>query len=271
METFDPDMPRFFHGDPVFRGFQAVTRVFSFFIIFLFMTSARAEEHDIFSYKNFFIDPAVVSGIKGGGLIQNDIGAFIVLFNDGLYALSGGDLKKAETDLKKARALWPEYYATDLVLALIYEEQGAYSLSARYYKSYLKKLKKLTSGRYRLSGPLMLALGGYRAVPYDYAYKEVEVRLLAYGIDIDKVPPAADPAGVSGFFLMNLAVLAMIAAAYYFLLPVWKKKQRIKNAPDGFWTCPECGEYNPELRMDCQECARPRSVESKSQRVRESK
>lgn len=129
------------------------------------------DEDRFFSYKRFFLNPKAIDRIPDSGRAQEDLSIFVARFTDGLYAISAGNLKKAEKDLLKAREVWPEYFATDFVLALVYEDAGNYKRAARYYKSYLIKLKKLQAGEYPMSEPLIRNFTEYRIEPYELAHQ----------------------------------------------------------------------------------------------------
>jgi hypothetical protein len=112
-------------------------------------------EDAFFSYKRFYAQLDVLSNANNGRNVRNEIKAFIRAYADGVYAISRGDLEKAKTNLLKARMIWPEYFGTDFLLARLSEDTKDYKLSARFYKSYLDKLKAYSKGSYRVSGPLM--------------------------------------------------------------------------------------------------------------------
>jgi tetratricopeptide (TPR) repeat protein len=229
----------------------------AFFSIFLFFTlnsGASPSGDRFFAYERFFINEAAISGREDQGLIRRDLDAFIKTFNQGLYYFSGGDTSEAEKSFQKARRLWPEYYATDFLLARVYEQTGEYSIAARYYKSYLDKLYKLRSGVYRLTGPLMISFNSGGIESYNKAYGYIKERLEEYGIDIDKVVPAFNPPGAFLFLIISLPGIAVIIFIYHKTAAFWRKRKRIENIPEGFWMCPECGTYNPLLRNECEQC-----------------
>ena len=99
-------------------------------------------EDNFFSYKRFFLNKNVISRMPEDGKIQKDLKAFAVQYTEGIYAISEGKLDKAEGLLGKAVDIWPEYFGSYFLLALIYEERGEYDIAARYYKTYLKKLNE---------------------------------------------------------------------------------------------------------------------------------
>ena len=234
-----------------------------FTVLFLYIllgTNAFSNENPFFSYKRFFISENTVSGGTSQGLVQRDLEAFIRAFNSGLYYFSEDKYKEAEKSLQKARQLWPEYYATDFVLAGVYEKLGEYSIAARYYKSYLQKLNKLRNGSYRLTGPLMISFNSDGIESYKEAYMHVKNRVTENGINFDKVVPAFEPAGKLLAILIIIITGTVIVFINNKLQPYLRKRKRIINAPEGFWGCHNCGTYNPDLRNECEECGRAKSL-----------
>ena len=242
----------------IFTRKRSLIIVKAAFFTYLFFSSFSVDifsaETSFFSYKRFFIREGAISGKKGQGLIQRDLETFVRKFNEGLYYFSSDKYLKAEKSLQKARQLWPEYYATDFLLAQAYEKTGKEKIASRYYKSYLVKLRKLRNGSYRLTGPLMISLNARGIEDYDDAYSYVKNRLNARGIDIDKVFPAFDPSGEFIFLFVGISGIAGMFFIYNKLRPYWRKRKRIMSVPEGFWACHNCGTYNPKLRHECEEC-----------------
>lgn len=226
------------------------------------LSETSFEEQKFFSYKRFFLEQSVIQKIPRDGKIKKEIRRFEDNFTNGLYAISSGDLENAEERLKKARLAWPEYYGTDFLLGSIYEEKGSYSLAARYYKSYLIKLKKLESGEYRISGPLIVGLTTGGVESYALAYALIKSRLNLYGIDIDRVLPIFTPPEFLLPILLGLTIALFYAAAVYWVAPKVKRRHRLKNPPEGFWICPHCDTANPVLDKECMECHRKRPEEN---------
>ena len=219
---------------------------------------ARVDEDNFFSYKRFILNPNIVGNIPDDGKLQKDINRFAASFMDGMYAISDGQLKKAQKALLRARAIWPEYFGVDFLLARIYESEGNYALAARYYKSYLNKLKDLHDGKYRISGPLIEGLSVYGVEGYDLAHELVEGQLAGYSIDLDKVRPVFTPPTFLFPFMLIMAAGGIYLIVYYRLWPYMEKRQRINNPPKGYWICRYCNAANLELRNECEKCRRPR-------------
>ncbi len=234
------------------------------FLFFAFLTVSFPREafpdgeRDFFSFERFFLNQGLVDRIPADGRTQTDINIFAANLTDGLYAFSSGRWEEAKAFFLKARGVWPEYFGTDFLLALVYEKEGDHGTAARYYKSYLNKLKDFHSGRYRISGPIIRSLSASGVEAYPAARQLIEQRLAGYGMDLDRVRPVITPPG----FLMPLTVVLILGAGYAFahfrLLPYLRMQHRIKNPPEGFWVCRNCGRANPDLDKECERCRRPR-------------
>jgi tetratricopeptide (TPR) repeat protein len=233
--------------------------IFSAFLVVGTRAGAYVDEDRFFSYNRFFLNQSVVGGISDDGKIQRELNRFIVSFTDGVYAISGGELQKAKKDLLIARNSWPEYFATDFLLALIYEDQGDHGMAARYYKSYLNKLKNLQDGKYRISEALIRSFVPHGIEEYDVAHRLVQRRLDHYGISLNKVRPVfASPVFLLPI-LLGAGIVAVYILVFYWLRPRLKRRHWIKNPPEGFWVCRNCDTANPELSWECGECGRPRA------------
>jgi tetratricopeptide (TPR) repeat protein len=226
-------------------------------LVFALTAPVFADNDDFFSYNRFFLKTGVIESIPRDGRTQTDLSRFAVSFTDGLYYISSGRKEEARKNLDEARQIWPEYYATDFLLALTYEEEGDYRTAARYYKSYLNKLRALHSGAYRISGPLMFSIGSSAVEPYPVAYEMVKQRLAEYGINIDRVRPVMMLPEFLFYIILVIALAAIYAAIRYVAWPYFKRRYRIKHPPEGFWVCRECGAYNPDTAKVCGECNRP--------------
>jgi phage shock protein PspC (stress-responsive transcriptional regulator) len=215
------------------------------------------DEYKFFSYERFYLKAEMLKNASGDRSVRRDVKAFMQNFSEGIYAISAGELKKAKTKLLKARAIWPEYFGTDFLLARINEDMRDYSLSAKFYKSYLNKLKALSEGRYRISEPFIRAITPYGVEKYDDAYILVKYRLKDYyGIDLAAVRPFY---AISGF-LSSLIVIIIFGMGYaivvYTIVPYIKRRQHINNPPEGFWACKKCGTYNINIRKECEKCGK---------------
>lgn len=231
-------------------------------LLLLFCSGAPAEDYldedKYFSYERFFLDREIIENIPGDSRAQRDLKNFAFNLNEGLYAISAGDLEKAEKSLLKARQIWPEYFGTDFLLGQVYEDEGNYKKAARYYKSYLNKLKKFHAGEYRISEPLIRYFASGNIELYEPAREVIERRLRQRGISLGKVRPAI---GVPDFLVPLILIVALgiiYTAVVYGLWPYIKEKRRINNPPEGFWVCRVCGTTNTDLNKVCEKCGRKR-------------
>ncbi|MFH1798703.1 MAG: hypothetical protein ABH844_05140 [Candidatus Omnitrophota bacterium] len=234
------------------------------FVIFVFVAvpaikaGSLSDKADFFSYKRFFIDQGILSNLSGDGKIHKDLYSFVGNFTDGLYAFSNNRFKGAEKFFLRARQLWPEYFNTDLLLALVYENLNKHKISARYHKSYLGKLKKFEKGEYHVSEGLIRALTANDIVPYEGAHALIKERLSSYAVyaDIDKVRPVFT--SLAFFFPIFILLITggIFMAVRYRLYPYLQRQNQIKYPPEGFWVCRNCYKTNPNLRKECERCAR---------------
>ena len=230
-------------------------------LIFLPFLEVSSQEYDdkerFFSYERFFLNQSVVSKIPSDGRTQADLNRFANSYTKGLYAASGGRTEEAEKDLLEAREAWPEYFNTDFLLARIYEDSGDYKKAARFYKSYLNKLRRFHRGEYRISETLIRVFASSQIEPYEPAQEVIKQRLAEYGIRLGRVRPVITPP----VFLLPLLLLAALGAAYVavtrLLVPYLKMRHRMKNPPEGYWVCRSCGTGNTVLNKVCERCGRP--------------
>jgi tetratricopeptide (TPR) repeat protein len=215
------------------------------------------DEDIFFSYERFYLNAGVLKDPPRDGRVQSDISSFFKNFSDGIYDISDGDLEKAKTRLLKARAIWPEYFGTDFLLARLYEDTEDYKLSARFYKSYLNKLKAYSQGEYRVSAQLTRSLTPYSVESYEDAYLLVKERLQNYGIDINKVKPVYTVPPFVIFLIIFILSGTVYVTVAYKVRPYIKLQRRINNPPEGFWVCKKCGTDNTILQKECEKCGAP--------------
>jgi tetratricopeptide (TPR) repeat protein len=228
----------------------------------------RDDRDLFFSLERVALKPELVArlSLKDDGRAQKDIAEFAGYYGEGYTQYSLGNFDSSALNFKKARHKWPEYFYADFAIALTYEAKGNYPGAARYYKSYLNKLKDYKRGYYGISAPLIMSFSSGRIEDYDYAYGAVKSRLLARGIDLGRVTPAySDNALLFGIILFVVFVGALLVLLYV-VIPFIKKKIREKNPPEGFWVCPKCGEFTPNLSFDCSSCGNPRPLKSGEKR-----
>ena len=219
----------------------------------LFSQESR-EERMFFSYERFYPQARVAKDPPRDGIVQTNISAFMQNYSDGIYAISAGETEKAKIKLLKARVIWPEYFGTDFLLARVNEDEGRYGRSARFYKSYLNKLRSFSTGEYRISEKLIEAITSYQIENYKDAYIFVEKRLKKYGIDLAGVRPVYAIPPFLKYLVISLIIGAGFMAVVYKGIPYIKKRQLIKNPPEGFWVCSNCGTKNTLLQKRCEKC-----------------
>lgn len=227
-----------------------------------FSASASAGESDFFSSERFELDPYAVGRLTGRDRAKKELENFVAYFTKALEDFSAGDMAGARAALLKARGIWPEYFGTDFMLALVYENLGEYATAARFYKSYLNKLRDYYSGNYPISANLIQAFSSERVESYDEARWLVRERLERSGIDLDRVRPVVTfPPYLVGLFTATAALGAYLVFQYI-AWPYIKRQRRINNPPEDFWICRHCLTANPDLSKVCQKCRRPREVQS---------
>jgi len=215
-------------------------------------------EDSFFSYKRFYAQLDILNTISENKDIRKDIKDFMRNFSEGIYAISAGDPVKAKPKLLKALAIWPEYFGTYFLLARLNEDMGDYDLSARFYKSYLNKLKAFSEGRYRISGPIMRGITPYRIESYDDAYALVRDRLETRGIDLAAVRPFSTVPGFLRSFIIFVMFAVIYAVMAYMVIPYIKRRRRINNPPEGMWVCKKCETYNLNILIECEKCGEKR-------------
>ena len=224
----------------------------------LFSNTAFAQyldnENSFFSYERFYAKLDVLNSVSESRDVRSDIRDFMRNLRDGIYAIPEGDPAKAKKKLLKALAIWPEYFGTDFLLARVSEDTGDYNLSARFYKSYLNKLKAFSEGRYRISGPLMQGITPYRIESYDDAYALVRDRLKARGINLAVVQPFNAIPGFLKFLIVLITLGAAYAIATYGIIPHIKRSRHINNPLEGSWVCKKCGTDNLNIQIECEKC-----------------
>lgn len=234
-----------------------------FFAVFSLIISRTsfaypASQEDLFSYDRFYKSTGMVKAMAGEKETAGEIRYFAEYFLSGMDALSRSDDARARENFSKALRAWPEYFWTDLLLALICEDAGDERAAARFFKSYLKKLGEYHKGKYRISGTLIRVLGGGKVESYDEAYARVKERLAEEGIDIDKVRTLPDlPMAVYFVGAVILAAAGYVAVSYK-VVPVIRRWYRVTFPPTGFWGCRYCGGISPNLSRICHNCQRPR-------------
>jgi len=213
-----------------------------------------AEENIFFSYERFYLQARAVRDAPRDGIVQTNIIDFMQNYSDGIYAIYEGEPEKAKVKLLKARVIWPEYFGTDFLLARVNEDEKRYGLSARFYKSYLNKLRSFSTGEYKVSENFIEAITPYKIENYNDAYILVEERLRQYGIDLARVRPVYTVLPFVKYLIIFFIIGIGCIAVLYKGMPYINKRQRIKNPPEGFWVCNNCGTTNTLIQKKCEKC-----------------
>ncbi|MGB2660829.1 MAG: hypothetical protein WBB86_01740 [Candidatus Omnitrophota bacterium] len=215
------------------------------------------DEKAFFSYERFYDKSVVMEEPPRDGKLQKDISSFLNEFSMGIYAISEGDMEQAEEHLKEARAIWPEYFGTDFLLARINEDTGNVRLAARYYKSYLNKLRSFWQRENRISEKLIMSLTPYGVEDYEAAQEVIRRRLKGYGIDLDSVRPVYTVPPLVKTIVLFSGAASIYILIVYVVLPYVRKRRRIASAPKGYWICPKCETENTTLQKECGICRFP--------------
>jgi len=255
----------------MFFSVKIYRRAFLLLLVLVFFCgragASSYPEKDFFSYVRFSGVSERLAKLTAGGQANKDIKDFAVKFSGGMRLLASGDIQKAETELLTALAMWPEYYGTDFILALMYERSGDMESAARFYRSYLYKLKNLELGRYRISGALISVLAGGEVEDYDTAHNAVKEHLAGRGIVLGSVRPVT----IFPAWLIYVVFLLFFVALYLLIAYKWvpyrKRMKLIKNPPEGFWVCRYCWAVIPDLCKVCQECGRLREEAEEKRRA----
>lgn len=232
--------------------------LFTIPLIILCCVSSSAFSVDIFNHKRVSINKDLIAGIPGDGGTQRELKLFGEKYTSALRAISSGDYDTAEADLQAARDIWPEYFHMDLLLGMLYEREGNYTLAARYYKTYLKKLKRYEDGWYRMSAPVMRSLSLYGIERYDEARAAVVERLMYFDIDLRDVRTVVSLPEFFWPLVFAFLLAALFIIGHYVIIPGFKRHYRITHPAEGFWVCPHCETPNPNLANVCEGCNRPK-------------
>ncbi len=232
------------------------------FCSFPFGTSAHAarisaDDKEFFSYRWFLMDAKSTDAMPVTSGVGRDLKKATKNFSDGIYLLSGGQDEKARKKFFIARKLWPEYFGTDFLIAMAYEESGDIDTAARFYKSYLIKLRDFHGGNNRISTPIIRFLSRGKIERYSLAEKLIEDHLRDQGIQLAKVRPAPVTANLLVYFAGLTILIAGYFVMVYVVSPRLKRRRRRKLVPEGFWLCEHCGTLSPELSKVCIECRKP--------------
>ncbi|MDD5440049.1 MAG: hypothetical protein PHS37_07675, partial [Candidatus Omnitrophica bacterium] len=115
-------------------------------------------------------------------------------------------------------------------------------------------LESLESGDFPISAHLIRALNVDDVDNYSDAKIRIELHLKDYNIDLAgvKAPFFAPDFMKITLLIFLLAIAGMIVR--YTVIPYFEVRNRVKNAPPGYWICKKCGTPNPNLSKECAGC-----------------
>ena len=226
----------------------------SIFYLLFFSINIFATEDRFFSFERCRINNNISQKTQPlSNRRKNQYKQFVFVFNKAIDKLLSEDLFIGEKLLLRASKIWPEYYGTYFLLALIYEEYAEYEKASFYYNIYLNRLKSFYLGKYIISSSLIGKVNSYYKEEYSYAYERIKSRLLKHGINLEKEKTFnVKKTGIN--FIIILFFICFFIILYCYVWPYIVRQQKIKNAPEGFWVCKYCGKTNPLLRLECERC-----------------
>jgi len=195
--------------------------------------------------------------LRGAGLAARRTKRLAQDFVKGFDAVRKGRTGEAVLQFQRASRLLPEYFHIDFIIALTYEEKGDIKNAARFYKSYLEKLKRFRGGRYRLTQPLIENTVNFKISGYEEAKELVDQRMAKQGIDMQRVSSGRYP--MSFIFIILAAIAGAILYALKTAGPVKRIIYKIKaglNHSEDFWVCQNCGRNNGNINITCYGCGK---------------
>ncbi len=246
------------------KDFREILSCVFFCSILLFYTchDLSAEtlpaEKVFFSHKRFVLNIGLIGKVSESKGTRKELDRFTQSFTKAKELISEGRLEEAKAELFRAMKVWPEYFGTDFLLALVYEDSGNIALASRFYKSYLNKLRDFHRGKHKISETLIRVLTEGDIENYSVAYKMVEKHLAEHGIELGRVRPVAGFPVVFFYLIVLVLSIAVYLGIVYRLVPYLERRRRIKHPPEGFWVCEYCGTTTPNLSNVCNKCRRPR-------------
>lgn len=227
------------------------------FLLFIFFQSpALARDDGFFTTKRFALKTEVIRSMSVEDQVQKGLKDFSVIFARALDEFMAGDISAAEADLLRAREMWPEFFGTDFVLALLCEQKRDMATAARYYKSYLNKLGNLNDGRHGISAAVIKSLMPYGVETSDMAGILVGDRLAGYGIDLENVYPMIIVPSFAYQTAGLIAAMIVLSVVWVWLRTLIRRHYRMARVPEGFWICRNCEAENPYPNKICQECGK---------------
>ena len=197
------------------------------------------------------------ASIVDAGLAQRRVHQLAKSFVAGFDSIGEEEIDIAISKFKKASSVLPEYFHSDFLVALSYEKKDDFKTAARFYKSYLKKLKKFHDGLFRLTQPLIESTVDFNIADYEGAYELISQRMTRYGIDIEQVSSRDFP-----FLFVFIIISLIVSSILYFVAKldpvkriVYKVRAKSIRSKDS-WICLNCGQENANINIKCHRCGK---------------
>lgn len=225
-----------------------------------------ADEQDFFSFKRYRATYSYFSKYQNVDLSDagaparavQRMGTHLVR---GFDALNEDKPDAALVEFKIAARAVPEYFHTDFFIALTYDAMGDTQNAARYYKSYLNKLKKYWDGLYRLTSPIIKKTVSFDIPGYKEANELISQRMAASGIDMEKVS-----SGKHHLLYLIVFMTAVFGVSAYMLITSGPAKRALYGIKAVFygekdrWICRSCGKENSNINVVCWGCREAKHV-----------
>lgn len=195
--------------------------------------------------------------LRTAGLAQRRVKELAKKFVKGFDALREGKTDKAISQFKQISRVLPEYFHIDFIIALSYEKKGDFKNAARFYKSYLEKLKKFDNGMYRLTQPLIEKTVNFNIPGYEKAEDLIEQRMAKYGINMQKVSLGHYPPLLIIIIIVIMvgALLCLASKADPVKRILYKAKAELSHSKE-CWICIYCGKENANINTICYNCGK---------------
>lgn len=221
-----------------------------------------SNDSDFFSFEKYkytylYFYRLGQADLADAGLAQRRVHQLAKNFVSGFDSISEDKIDLAISEFKKASGTLPEYFHNDFLIALSYEKRGDFRSAARFYKSYLEKLKKFQEGLFRLTESLIESTVDFNIADYEEAQELVSLRMTRYGIDIKRVSSGSFP------LLFVLILISLIVSGVLYLATkldpvkrvIYKARAKSLRNKDS-WICLNCGQENANINIKCHKCGK---------------
>ena len=237
-----------------------------FILIQPFALSAQEyldNESDFFSFEKYkytyqYFYRLEQTSLTDAGLTQRIVHQLAKNLVNGFDFIGEEEIDIAILEFKKASSALPEYFHSDFLTALSYEKKDDFRSAARFYKSYLEKLKKFQDGLFRLTQPLIEDTVDFNIADYKDAKELISQRMARNGIDIKRVSSRGFP-----LLFVLIIISLMVSGIAYFAAKIdpvkkiaYKVKAKSIRSKDS-WICLNCGQENANINIKCHRCGKP--------------